>query len=127
MRFLLDTHVLLWWFGEPDRLGRDATAAIEAADRVVVSAASVWEAEIKRAKGKIRFPNDLRDQIQTAGFSTLSIASIHAERAARLPAHHNDPFDRMLVAQAVIEGLTLVTADRSIRLYEIPMLVVNPS
>ncbi len=126
MSLLLDTSVLLWWFGGADNLGRDVRAALaDVSVPVHVSAASVWEIAIKSAIGKLRRPvDDLETAIVEEGFSALPISVAHAEAAGALPLHHRDPFDRMLVAQARSEGLTLVTADRRIAAYEVATLLV---
>lgn len=123
MRVLLDTHVLLWWFNEPELLNDEALDVI-ADDRnvVYVSAATVWEAGIKQALGKLRGADDLPTRIREQGLDELPIELEHASRAAGLPGHHNDPFDRMLIAQAQSEGLTLVTRDDRLRAYGIPVV-----
>jgi PIN domain nuclease of toxin-antitoxin system len=90
----------------------------------MASAASVWEIAIKQARGRISVPSDFIDLVRRSGFDQLPIAFEHAEEAGRLPLHHHDPFDRMLIAQARLEGLTLATADADIRLYEVATLEV---
>ena len=119
MNLLLDTHVLLWWLADSGQIAGEPAEAIERADQIWVSAASVWEIEIKRAKGKLISPDDLRWQLAEAGFRELKISAEHAEEAARLPDQHNDPFDRMLIAQARIEGLVLMTSDEAILRYQV--------
>lgn len=118
MTLLLDTHVFLWWRADDRRLGRAARAAIVEADVVFVSAATAWEAAIKAALGRLRYPDTIEAGVEASGFEKLPITLAHAELAARLPPHHADPFDRMLVAQAKAEGLTLVTHDRTFAAYE---------
>jgi PIN domain nuclease of toxin-antitoxin system len=115
---LLDTHVFLWWRADDRRLGRAARTAIVEADVVFVSAASAWEAAIKATLGRLRYPDTIEAGVEASGFEKLPITLAHAELAARLPPHHADPFDRMLVAQAKAEGLTLVTHDRTFEAYE---------
>ena len=111
MRLLLDTRVLIWWSGGKP-IAAAAADAIRASDNeVVISAASVWEAEIKAAGGKLRLTADLEREPADHGLRSLDISAAHATAAAHLPMHHADPFDRMLVAQAQLEGLTLVTRD----------------
>jgi len=88
-------------------------------NEIFVSAASIWEAEIKRKLGRLRCPPDLLEQVHDAAFRGLRITPEHGVAAARLPLHHQDPFDRMLVAQAQLEGLVLVTADRRLQEYEV--------
>lgn len=123
MKLLLDTHVWLWWMGEPDRLASGTHAAIASPTHlVVVSAASVWEVAIKRRVGKLRFEDDPVAAVERGGFEPLSISPAHAAAAGDLPMHHRDPFDRMLVAQARAEGLTIVTGDPSFGPYDVPLL-----
>ncbi len=122
MRLLLDTHVFLWWREENARLAVDVSRAIAQADAVYVSAASAWEAAIKSAIGKLRIPGPMAPAVEESGFSQLGIEFRHAEVVAMLPLHHRDPFDRMLIAQARVEGLTRVTHDRSFEAYRIPIL-----
>jgi PIN domain nuclease of toxin-antitoxin system len=120
---LADTHTLLWWRGDELRLSRVALAAMEdVSSPLFFSAASIWEIEIKRAKDKLDVPDGLLDTMRQRGFAELPVLSRHAVVAGRLPAHHGDPFDRMLVAQAQCEGLTVVTADTRISAYDVPTL-----
>jgi PIN domain nuclease of toxin-antitoxin system len=120
---LLDTHALLWWRGDHKRIGRLAHEAISDPDiAILFSAASVWEIAIKHASGKLRMPTNLVDTMEARGFAELPVVSAHALVAGALPAHHNDPFDRMLVAQAQCEGLTVVTHDQRIVAYDVPVL-----
>jgi len=121
-RLLLDTHVFLWWRGEPDRLTAEVRSRIATADLVFVSAASAWEAAIKVSLGHLELPDTMEAGVLASGFEKLPITFSHAERAASLPLHHRDPFDRMLVAQAQAEGLELVTHDRQLELYEVDIL-----
>jgi len=123
VRLLLDTQALLWWLAADPALGERARAAIADPDNeVFVSAASVWEASIKRALGKLETPGELAPLIPEEGFRQLSITAAHAEAAGSLPPHHRDPFDRLLVAQARLEGLTVVSADGRFQRYDIPVL-----
>lgn len=123
MRLLLDTHTLLWVSGFSDDLSPDARTAIENADNLVcVSAASIWELAIKVAARRIWLPLDLPTMLRRSTFATVSITAEHAVAAAALPRHHGDPFDRMLVAQARIEDLTLVTRDPALAAYGVPTL-----
>jgi PIN domain nuclease of toxin-antitoxin system len=120
---LLDTHALLWWLFDDPRLGTAAREAVaDPLNVVYVSAVSVWEVAIKRAMGKLRAPDDLAVQVDAAGFERLPIGFDHAERVGALPRHHRDPFDRLLVAQAQVEGATLVTGDRALAAYDVPRL-----
>jgi PIN domain nuclease of toxin-antitoxin system len=119
-RLLLDTHVLLWSLDDSPLLSRRLREVLEdPANDVFVSAASGWEIAIKRALGKLQAPHDLEAGIRQQGFTLLVITFQHAEHAGALPPHHGDPFDRMLIAQAQIEGLVLVTRDARIPLYGI--------
>jgi PIN domain nuclease of toxin-antitoxin system len=115
MRLLLDTHLLLWALAEPDRLDADTRAVIEdPGNEVLFSAASLWEIAIKTALGRTDFAFDpgqiLREALET-GFTELPVRSAAAIRVAGLPLHHRDPFDRLLVAQAIDEPVRLLTAD----------------
>lgn len=122
MRLLLDSHVALWWLDANESLGAGCAARLEAADEVYFSAVTPWELGIKRALGKLAFPDGLVSELQAAGFLELAISGAHADHAPRLPAHHRDPFDRMLVAQAQLEGLALVTADLLLGPYDIKLV-----
>ena len=121
-RLLLDTHVFLWWRVEPSRLTSEARSRIATADIVFVSAASAWEAGIKISLGRLQVPDTIEAGVLASGFERLLITFSHAEHAAGLPPHHRDPFDRMLVAQAQAEGLTLVTHDRLLEPYDVEIL-----
>lgn len=119
---LLDTHVFLWWREDSPRLGEPARTAIAEADLVFVSAASAWEAAIKASLGKLELPEPFAAGVAESGFDKLPITFEHAEVAAALPTHHRDPFDRMLVAQATAENLTLVSHDLRFRPYDVELL-----
>ncbi len=122
MRLLLDSHVALWWLEASDDLGPECVARIESADEVHFSAVTPWELGIKRSLGKLDFPDGLVATLQSAGFAALPISAAHAEHAPRLPPHHRDPFDRMLIAQAQLEALHLVSADASLDPYDVEVL-----
>jgi PIN domain nuclease of toxin-antitoxin system len=118
VNLLLDTHVFLWWDGSQAALNPDAQMMIGAQNNnVFISAASVWEIAIKRRLGKLRFPTPIVAAIADNGFHELPIVPLDAEHAGGLEWQHTDPFDRLLVAQAIRLGMTLVTADRSIRAF----------
>lgn len=119
---LLDTHVFLWWREDSRRLKAPARRAIERADVVLVSAATAWEVSIKAALGRLVIPDSVAAGASESGFEELPIRFPHADLAGRLPRHHDDPFDRMLVAQAMLERLVLVTHDERIRPYDVPVL-----
>jgi PIN domain nuclease of toxin-antitoxin system len=122
MRLLLDTHVLLWWLADRD-LSADARATIgDPATDVFVSAATAWEISTKKALGKLKAPDDLATQLEANVFTPLPISVDHAIAAGALPRHHDDPFDRMLIAQASLEGLTVVTRDERFAAYEVGLL-----
>jgi PIN domain nuclease of toxin-antitoxin system len=116
--------VLLWAQG--DRLGGRTRSAIQAAEAVYVSAATIWEIEVKRASGKLRVEADMAAIVDEAGYERLPITFEHAVEAGRLPLHHRDPFDRMLVAQARVESLTLATSDEALARYGVQILSVQP-
>lgn len=118
MKLLLDTHLLLWAANEPGRLPKQARALIEDEENeLLFSAASLWEVTIKSGLGRADFQVDarlLRRSLLDNGYEELPVTSEHAVNTDRLPAGHKDPFDRMLVAQALVEGITLLTNDRSL-------------
>ena len=122
MKLLLDTQCWLWWFAQPERLSEEAIAHIaNETNELWFSVASVWEMSIKVAIGKLPLPEPIDSYISTRmvqlGTRTLEITATHALRAAALPLHHRDPFDRMLIAQAQLENMTLVSADLMFRQY----------
>ena len=123
MKLLVDTHVLIWAvLGDAALPARFHTALSDPEAEVHVSAVSVWEVAIKRALGKLTVPTDLFDQAAAAGCLALPITWDHARAVEALPLHHADPFDRMLIAQARVEGLTLLTADRAFTAYDVTLL-----
>lgn len=121
MKLLLDTHVLLWALLDDPRLSEAQARAIGEGD-LYLSAASVWEIGIKRAIGKLDLPAGIFDVARDAGCRPLPITWRHAETAAALPPRHSDPFDRMLIAQAICEGLTLLSSDAKFRDYEVDLI-----
>lgn len=127
MRLLLDTQCWLWWFSQPERLSEDVIEQIaDETNEVWFSVASVWEMGIKVAIGKLPLPEKIDDYVSTRmnqlGARSLQITASHALRVAVLPLHHRDPFDRMLIAQAQIEDMTLVSADSMFNQYEVSLL-----
>lgn len=123
MNLLVDTHVLLWWLADDASLPASFRTAIAApANRVSVSAATAWEIAIKRALGKLDAPAELRPVLLAGGFEEIAVTIDHATVAGALPRHHDDPFDRMLVAQAHLENLILVTVDPRFTPYEVALL-----
>lgn len=122
MRLLLDTHGLIWWWENDPRLSGPVREALRLPEtEVFVSVVSAWEIAIKTACGKLRVDADVEAEVERDGFSKLGVEFRHAAEAATLPLHHRDPFDRMLIAQARVEGLTLVTADARFKPYAVPI------
>jgi PIN domain nuclease of toxin-antitoxin system len=118
--FLLDTHVLLWWLGDDAALPRRHRDVLEdSAVEVFASAVSVWEIAIKRALGKLEAPHDTAGAIRDSKIQPLAVTVDHAQAVADLPPHHRDPFDRLLVAQATIDDLTIATVDPLIERYDV--------
>jgi len=123
VRVLLDTHIFLWWNGQPQMIAGPLRGAIaDPANEIYVSAASVWEIAIKRAIGKLGFAQRIVEVILAHRFQLLPITGQHAEHAAELPRHHADPFDRLLVAQAYLERMILGTQDQQISPYGVPTI-----
>ena len=127
MKLLVDTHALIWWLLDDHSLSRKARAALsKPRNRVFVSAVTIGEIAIKLSLNKLPLPEVLRegvlDAVAAAGFVTLVVTPEHAYALRHLPWHHRDPFDRLLVAQSQLEGLTIVTNDRAIRSYQVSVL-----
>ncbi len=124
MNLLLDTCVLLWWLDDPTTLlSKEASTAIKGTDnRIIVSVVSAWEIAIKKALGKLSSPDNLKEMIADAEFELMPIDYEHAWHVKDLLPHHKDPFDRLLVAQATVENLTLVTRDSWLQAYHVPIL-----
>ncbi|GAA4820335.1 type II toxin-antitoxin system VapC family toxin [Actinomycetospora corticicola] len=122
MGLLLDTHVLLWWLADAPELSDDLKERLDLDPDVHVSAVTVWEISLKQALGKLTGPSDLPEIVERAGFRPLPVTSRHGIAAGRLPLLHRDPFDRMLVAQALSEGLTLATRDHDVQRYDVDLL-----
>ncbi|MCI5218442.1 MAG: type II toxin-antitoxin system VapC family toxin [Candidatus Electrothrix sp. LOE2] len=122
-RFLLDTHVLLWWLADDARIGPKTVERIsDMRNEIFVSAVTSWEIAIKKKIGKLEAPDNIDGIVEDEGFSKLPVTLHHGEIAGGLPLHHKDPFDRMLVAQAKAEALYLLTDDGSIRRYDVPVI-----
>jgi PIN domain nuclease of toxin-antitoxin system len=119
---LLDTHIFLWWRSDNARIRSEVRDVIRDADTVFVSAASAWEIAIKSSLGQISISAPFEEGVIESGFDRLNIAFPHAAAVRDLPLHHRDPFDRLLVAQAICERLTLVTHDRNLAPYPIDIL-----
>jgi PIN domain nuclease of toxin-antitoxin system len=124
MSLLLDTHVVLWWLADDPTLSEDLKNRLDHDPDVYVSAVTVWEVSIKQAIGKLKEPADLPERIRQSGFRELAVTFDHAIAAGSLPLIHRDPFDRMLVAQARHEDLTLATRDPDIQRYEVSVLAI---
>ncbi len=124
MSLLLDTHVALWSLTGDPTLGQDLLDRLRHDPDIYLSPVTIWEITIKQATGKLDGPADLAERVRDVGFRELSVTHEHALVAARLPPHHRDPFDRMLVAQATVERLTLATRDANIQRYDVDTLVV---
>ncbi len=116
--YLLDSHVLLWWLGDSPKLSTLHREAIASGD-VVVSSVTVAELEIKASIGRIEIPDDLNEVVEQLGFDSLPFDSRHAAALRTLPFHHKDPFDRMLICQAQVDGLVFLTVDDECRKYDI--------
>jgi PIN domain nuclease of toxin-antitoxin system len=121
---LLDTHVALWGLTADAALGHDLLDRLRHDPDVFLSPVTLWEITIKQTAGKLGGPSDLAERVRDMGFRELPVTHAHAIAAGRLPVHHRDPFDRMLVAQAKVEGLTLVTRDADVQQYDVDLLVV---
>jgi PIN domain nuclease of toxin-antitoxin system len=126
MSLLLDTHVLIWWFDDSRRIGSHTRATLsQRTASIWVSAVSVWEISIKTGLGRLKLKKSLEESIASLlerGVQSLPIDFRHAFAVGRLPLHHTDPFDRLLIAQAQCEGLTLVTVDPQVMAYDVPTL-----
>jgi PIN domain nuclease of toxin-antitoxin system len=122
MRLILDTHAVLWWARDDRRLKTPAREAIATAEVVWVSAATACEVSIKSSQGRLRHAEPVGVTILADDFTELPLTIRHAEDLARLPFHHTDPFDRILIAQARVEGATIVTHDRAFEPYGVPVI-----
>lgn len=123
MKLLLDTHTALWWLSDDERLGTTAADRLgESTNQVLLSAAVVWEVAIKRSLGKLDAPEDFAPTLIGAGALPLPVSLDHATAVEQLLWHHRDPFDRLLVAQADIEGAVVVTPDQAFLSYGVPVL-----
>jgi PIN domain nuclease of toxin-antitoxin system len=126
VRLLLDSHVLLWLItANPAIPRRTVVGLLDERNELLISAVSVWELEVKRLKGRLVAPDDMLDRAEGAGFRFVDLTPDNALDAARLPRHHGDPFDRLLVAQAQGEAATLVTHDARLAAYAVPVMRVD--
>ncbi|MFD4125180.1 type II toxin-antitoxin system VapC family toxin [Streptomyces globisporus] len=124
MRLLLDTHVILWWLADSDELSDRVKDLLDTEPSVHISAVSAWEIAIKQSLGKLDGPEDLAERVRDSQFTALPITAGHGVRAGRLPALHRDPFDRILVAQAQTERMSVVTRDKWIPQYDVSVMAV---
>ncbi|MEU2245440.1 type II toxin-antitoxin system VapC family toxin [Streptomyces sp. NPDC019224] len=124
MKLLLDTHVVLWWLDDSTELTDEAKHLLDTEPSVFVSAVTPWEIAIKQSLGKLEGPDDLAERVRDSQFLPLPITAGHGVRAGRLPEHHRDPFDRILIAQAQTEGMTILTRDKRIPSYDVPVMPV---
>jgi PIN domain nuclease of toxin-antitoxin system len=123
VKLLLDTHAALWWLADDARVGRDAERQLsDETNRVLLSAAVIWEVAIKRSLGKLQAPADLAETLLNAGAQPLAVTLDHAAGVEELPWHHRDPFDRLLVAQALAEGAVIVSQDVRLGQYGVSLL-----
>jgi PIN domain nuclease of toxin-antitoxin system len=123
MNLLLDTHVLLWWLDDNPGLSRRARTVIADGNNLVfVSAAVIWEIQIKHVLGKLKIPKNFRKVLDQQGFELLDITVEHAYAVGNLPLYHRDPFDRILVVQAKLENMILVSRDKRIKKYKVPLI-----
>lgn len=124
MRLLIDSNALIWMVGQPAVLSPQARRALQDPDNDrFVSLASIWEITIKLSRGKLVLPGKLEAAVDGMAAAVLSITLAHIDRVGSLPFHHRDPFDRMIIAQAMEEGLTIVTRDRHFQAYGVPLLI----
>jgi PIN domain nuclease of toxin-antitoxin system len=119
VRLLLDTNTLIRWHA--GMLAAPAVKTVQRASIVVVSAVSAWEIAVKQALGKLRFPDAVEDVVEMYGFISLATSARHGDLLRALPRHHPDPFDRLLIVQALDEGLTILTSDRAFEAYRVPV------
>lgn len=123
MNLLLDTHALLWWLDDNPTLSNEARAAIsESSNIVFISAAVIWEIRIKQSLGKLKIPKSFRTFLEAQPFEMLDITFEHAHKISSLPNYHRDPFDRILIAQAMVEHFTFITRDKNIMQYKVPII-----
>jgi PIN domain nuclease of toxin-antitoxin system len=123
VKLLLDTHAALWWLADDARIGPDAERQVsDETNRVLLSAVVIWEVAIKRSLGRLQAPTDLASTLLAAGAQALAVTLDHAAAVEALPWHHRDPFDRLLVAQALTEGAAIVSQDDRLRPYGVPVV-----
>ena len=123
-RFLLDSHILIWLDTGDERLSPGVLRTLRGGEKRFLSAATAWELGLKQAAGKLRLRVPVGSMLGVFGLIELPVAIRHGDQAALLPLHHRDPFDRLLVAQALVEGMILVTSDKKLAQYGVPVLLV---
>lgn len=125
MRYLIDTHIFIWWMERSNRLSRNIFNLLNnPQNKVFLSVASVWEVIIKKAKKKLKTPKDVEGGIKASGFIPINVEILHVLGIEKLPMYHDDPFDRIIISQTKAERLTLITADKKIWKYNLPLLRV---
>ncbi|WP_327172261.1 type II toxin-antitoxin system VapC family toxin [Streptomyces sp. NBC_01336] len=124
MKLLLDTHVVLWWLDDSAELNDEVKHLLDTEPSVFVSAVTPWEIAVKQSLGQLEGPADLAERVRDSQFLSLPITAGHGVRASRLPGHHRDPFDRILIAQAQTEGMTILTRDKWIPSYDVQVMPV---
>ena len=121
--FLIDTHIFIWWMGKSSKLSKNIVRLLNNPENYIfLSIASVWEIIIKQGKEKLRIPQDIEGGIKESGFILLPIEISHVLRIRKLPSFHRDPFDRILIAQTIVEHLTLVTDDAKMKKYDVRLM-----
>lgn len=124
MNYLLDTHIILWWLSEPSKIATKARKIISDKNQSVsVSSVSFWEMAIKQGIGRLRMPDNIITTLTHEGFSLLSLTPEEALTVAYLPKHHNDPFDRMLISQAKLNNMTIISRDEQFQHYPVQLLI----
>jgi len=125
MNFLLDTHILLWFLENDSKLSNQVREVITNPENLIfVSAISAWEISIKQSLGKLIAPSNLEEALRFSRLEVLEMKLVHGIKVADLPMYHKDPFDRMLIAQALVERLTIITVDEKFKLYDVPLLII---
>lgn len=123
MRYLIDTNIFIWWMEKNKRLSKNLFNLLNnPQNQIFLSVASVWEIVIKKAKKKLKTPKDVEGGIKASGFVAINIEMLHVLGIEKLPIHHNDPFDRVIISQAKTENLTLITTDKKIWKYDLSLL-----
>jgi PIN domain nuclease of toxin-antitoxin system len=126
MRFLLDTHILLWFLENDSKLSTQVREVITNPENLIfVSAISAWEISIKQSLGKLIAPSNLEEALRFSRLEVLEMKLVHGIKVADLPMYHKDPFDRMLIAQALVERLSIITVDGKFKFYDVPLLIIE--